>query len=475
VYGGDVRDGLTILTDRLFDGAAIRHEPLEVQVRAGIIERVAPLGGGSRPAGPVLDARGALLLPGLINTHVHVARGGMFEPQEPIGVRQVVKNLRGALAAGVTTIGDMGCAAELIGALRAHVAASPSSGPSILASGPLITSSRGYPLDWMPPLLRRMGVVLGCGDERAARRAVARVAAAGMDHIKIAVMHRSYGYRPLDALTEPVALAVVAEAHRLGLRVLAHAHGVDDYRVALAAGVDALMHSSFEPLDEGMVARVRDAGVPVCPTLWVFESACLGAELRWDRDPRYVRHVTPPIARSWRRFAEAWAASGEMVPDGIAGGAPKERAREAIRVAAANLRLLRDAGVPIAFGNDAAYGFSLLARPADELGAMQRAGMSAVECLRAATKTAAELLARPDRGAIAPGKRADLIVVDAAAEHDVTAIEQVRAVVVGGRIVDTSGTPGALAAARTTLAFAGGLVQTAAAGAVYLARGDERR
>ena len=112
-----------------------------------------------------------------------------------------------------------------------------------------------------------------------------------MDHVKLAVMHQSYSDKPLPAVTEPVARAVVDEAHRSGLRVLAHAHSVADYRVALAAGVDALMHSSFEPLDADTVALVRDAGIPVCPTLWVFESVCLGSEMRFDREPRYTRHV----------------------------------------------------------------------------------------------------------------------------------------------------------------------------------------
>jgi hypothetical protein len=164
----------------------------------------------------------------------------------------------------------------------------------------------------MPALFARLGLAKVCSDEHAGAAAVQSVAAAGMDHVKLVVMHQSYGNRPLPAVTAPVARAIVAEAHRLGLRVLAHAHGVADYDVALGAGVDALMHSSFEPLDDVLVARVRDAGVPVGPTLWVFESVCLGAEMRFDREPRFLRHVAPYIQRSWRRFAEAYAESGEV-------------------------------------------------------------------------------------------------------------------------------------------------------------------
>ena len=134
----------------------------------------------------------------------------------------------------------------------------------------------------------------------------------------------------------------------------------------------------------------------------------------------------------------------------------KARAKEGVRVASANLTLLRDAGVPIAFGNDASYGFSLVARPVDELAAMQRAGMDAGACLRAATTGAARLLGCDDRGALVEGKRADLLVVDRRAREDVAALEApVEVVVAGERLGRGRGS-----AWGTGLAFAGGLLGT---------------
>ena len=448
--------------DRLFDGERFLPGPVDVHVEGGVIARMGPPSPGSPPAGVVVDARGSLVMPGLVNAHVHMARGGTFEPNERISLESVVRNLRGTLAAGVTTVGDMGSTAGMMRALRAHTARSPHAGPALVAAGPIVTAPGGYPLDWLPPIFVRLGVALPCADERAGAQAVERIAAGGMDHVKIAVMHRSYADRPLPALEVGVARAVVGEAHRLGLRVLAHAHGLDDYAVALGAGVDALMHSSFDPLDAEMVARVRDAGVPVVPTLWVFESACLGAEQRWDRDPGLRRHVAPYVRASWSRYADAYAASGEVLPDGIAGGLPKARIAGAVRAAAANLVLLADAGVPIAFGNDASYGFSLVGRPTHELAAMQRAGLPAEACLRAATSRSAALLGRTDRGVLAPGKRADILVVDPAAETDVSALERIRTVIAGGEVVDPATAWSAAGVARTGAAFARGLAGTVA-------------
>jgi imidazolonepropionase-like amidohydrolase len=312
----------------------------------------------------------------------------------------------------------------------------------------------------MPPLFVRLGLALPIGDERAAAGAVERVARAGMDVVKLAVMKTSYSDRPLPAVSEPVARAVVEHAHRSGLRALAHAHTNDDYRVALSAGVDALMHSSFEPLDEQTVAQVRDAGVTVCPTLWVFESVCLGSEMRLDREPRYGQHVAGYVRRSWGRFADAYAASGDVVPTGIATGVTKARSREAVRTAAANLQLLRDAGVPIAFGNDASYGFSLVARPVDELVAMQRAGMDAEAVLRAATSEAARVLGCPDRGSLVAGQRADLLVVDRKVRSDVAALDPVRTVLAAGQLVGST----EASTLATSWAFTKGLAATLAGG-----------
>ncbi|MCC7534848.1 MAG: amidohydrolase family protein [Deltaproteobacteria bacterium] len=446
----------TLLADLVFDGTRLSRGLRRIAIEHGTVVAIDPLDGADalRDGAPSIDARGLLVVPGLVNAHVHVARGGAFEAQEPPLPLQAVRNLAGALSAGTTTIADLGCPPRMIGRLREATRAPSTAGPDIVAAGPVVTAPGGYPLDWMPAWVARLGAAIACGGEREAGRAIETIAEAGMDLVKLAIMHRGYHDRPLRALDVPTTAALVAHAHRSGLRIVAHAHSNDDYRVALAAGVDALMHSSFEPLDDELVGRVKDAGVPVCPTLWVFESICAldDGEPPWER---YRAHVGRTVHRSLRRFAEAFRAS-TVVPDGPAAGLPKTRVREAIRTAAANLALLHDAGVPIVFGNDAAYGFSLVARPVDELAAMHRAGLSVEACLQAATRNASRALGLHDRGEIAVGKRADLVAFPARAEHDVHALGHPEWVMKAGRLVDgRDGSPIALA-----LAYGRGLIAT---------------
>ena len=455
----------TLLADCVFDGRRFVRGLTRIELADGFIREVrqcqdAELDSG-RSRHDLVDVRGHCVLPGLINSHVHISRGGMFGLLEPVSARQVAMNLRATLASGVTTIGDMGCSAPFVRALRELTDQSASAGPGISCAGPVLTAPDGYPLDWLPGIYAKLGVALTCGSDKTARQAVQRVAEAGMNHVKLAVMHRSYADQPLPAIELPVAQALVDEAHQLGLRVLAHAHSVADYRLASDAGVDALMHSSFDPLDDDTVARVRDSGVPVCPTLWVFEAVGLGATACWHRDPRYNAAVTGAVRRQWRRFCEAWASSADVVPPGIAGGLLKTRAVEAVRTASANLALLRDAGVPISFGNDAAYGFCVHARPFDEMYAMQRSGMAISDCLSSATAEAAWLLGLDDRGTLEAGKRADLLVVADNLDTDLSALEHATLVVRGGQIIgEPSWLSRSATLARTTAAVAKGLAAT---------------
>jgi imidazolonepropionase-like amidohydrolase len=431
-------DELTLIARRVFDGRVLREGRFCLEARNGMITGLRRLGENDPLPARARDFGDATLMPGIIDAHCHAARAGQFEPHEPPSFAAIGHNLRAALDAGVTTAGDMGSALHLISELRHFLEDEPNAGPALRTAGPILTVPLGYPLDWMSPLHRWLGVAVACSDERDARRAVEKIAHSGMDHVKICIMHRAYDLHPLPVFSKKLAAAVVDEAHALGLRVLAHAHWNADYRVALAAGVDALMHSSFDPLDEELVQRVRDSGVSVCPTLWVFHSACLGAELGLAEDPERAQAVLPRVRRSWKRFVDAYHASGDVMPPGIGGGLPKEAARRGVRNAVANLKLLREAGVPVAYGSDGPYGFSVVGRPVDELRCLRDAGLTELEVLRAATSGAARLLGSTDRGLLAEGKRADIIVAPGDPSADLTNLTRLVAVFRSGRRVDGS-------------------------------------
>lgn len=179
---------MRVAADHWFDGERFRREPVLVEVHGERIDHLTPLAAGGVSVPIDLDARGRLLLPGLIDAHAHIARAGFFEADEPpLHVAQIVRNFQGALRAGVTTVADMGCTVPMLSALRRLTDDDPLAGPRFLGAGPVVTATEGYPFTWISPLWRHAEAALAVDDERTAARAVGRTVAAGMDHMKVAL------------------------------------------------------------------------------------------------------------------------------------------------------------------------------------------------------------------------------------------------------------------------------------------------
>ena len=384
-----------IVDARIFDGTAMIPKGTVV-VRNGRIAAVGP--DVPPPAGAtVIDGAGATLLPGFIDSHTHVFG------EEP---------LRRALAFGVTTELDMFSAPPLVASLREEQKKTGApQRADVLSAGILATAPGGHGTQFgmqIPTLTR---------PEEAQAWVDARIAE-GSDYIKI-VSEDGAAYRlELPGLDDATIAAVIKAAHHRGKAAVVHVSTQDRARAAIEAGADGLVHIFADRAPEpGFARRVAARGAFVVPTLTVVESTTGVAGGRsLPEDARLAPWLTSDEVTNLRRSFPARA------------GAPTrmEHALEAVRQ-------LKAAGVPLLAGSDApnpgtAHGASVHR----ELELLVQAGLSPVEALAAATSVPAKAFKLDDRGRIAPGLRADLILVKGDPGRDVTATRDILRVWKGG-------------------------------------------
>lgn len=354
---------------RVFDGTGLT-EPRSVALDDGLITETAP------PDARTVDGDGGVLLPGLIDTHVHV---------------ETIAELEASVRWGVTTALDMATPhPDKTLPLRhtAGVADLFSAGYPAVAPGATAITKMGYP--------EQIGVV----EPAAADRFVAARVHDGVDYLKIIVEDpRQPGTR---ALSPQTVTALVDAAHHHGIKAVAHVTTDTTYRIALDAGADVVTHV---PMQSVLSGGLRRAGLTASPTLVMMHGICERLNRR-----RLVRilsalHIMPRL-----EYANA---------------------RDSVR-------RLHEAGVPIMAGSDAnadpttpfspPHGESLHT----ELELLVDAGLTPVEALRAATGRAAEVFGLADRGAVEPGRRADLLLVDGDPTADIRATRRITGVWVGG-------------------------------------------
>lgn len=375
ILAGSLFDGVsgTLLTDPVLivDGPTI----------VAVERAVAP-----PPDAHVVNLAGATLLPGLIDTHVHLAFDASADPVATLAERDDSAALaamsaagRAALRGGVTTVRDLGDRDYLSLGLRGAADL-----PTIVAAGPPITTPAGH-------------CHFLCGGTEptpeAMRAAVRERADRGIDVIKVMASGGTMtpGTRQeISQFTAELLRALVDEAHRLCLPVTAHAHGTAAIREALDAGVDGMEHVSFwsaDGIDDpgDLVGRIVDSHVAVGITAGVVP------------------------------------APGAAPPPAIAMRLPRM---------ITNTRRLYEAGAHIILGTDAGVGPT---KPHDVLRyALTQTGQLAMEpvaALRLATSTAAAVCGLADRkGRLAPGFDADVLAVDGNPLADVAALHRIRAV-----------------------------------------------
>lgn len=362
---------------------------------------------GDASQGRVVDLRQAFVLPGLIDSHVHLTSqqnpNGRLEEVTLSDADQAMAGARYArrtLMAGFTTVADLGATNEAIFALRNAVRQGDVPGPRILASGSSVSIHGGHGdvNGYREDVVHLLSSESICSGPEDCMRAVRTQVRAGADIIKITatggvLSNTAAGLA--QQFSDPELAAIVDSAHRMGRQVTAHAHGVDGINAFLRAGGDSIEHGTY--LDDDSIRLFKQRGAWLVPTL-----------LAGD----FVARV----------------ASG---PDNFFTPAQTAKALEAGPKMLDMARRAHAGGVKIAFGTDS--GVSAHGDNAQEFALLVRAGLTPLEAVQAATIGAAEhLRIASEAGRIAPGMPADIVAVAGDPLTDVTELERMRFVMKGG-------------------------------------------
>src|SRR5512135_863145 len=422
----------------LVDGTGAPAVPnAVVVVRDGRIACAGPASACRVPEGvAATDARGSWIVPGLVDAHVHFSQTGWADGRPDAfdvraahpydGTERDLRThpgrfFRSYVCSGVTSVFDVGGYPWTLD-LPAR-AEDDSLAPRVSAAGPLLSTVD----HWVTLPGERQFLFLK--DAAAAREDVRYLASRGAKAVKVWYLVRPD--LPVTATT-PAVLAAGDEAKKLGLPLIVHATGLAEAKVALKAGAKLLVHSVADvPVDDEFLALAKANGTVVCPTLTVLDGYVAVAKGFSAHAPVAFDDPNGCVDPSTK---EKMAETAHLQPAKAVDLARFEkRASSTDAVAAANLKRMRDAGIPIAMGTDAGnpgtlHGPSVYA----EMEAMQSAGMTPMEVLVASTKGGAQAMGRDDVGTLQKGKRADFILVGADPLLDVANLRKLNAVVRGG-------------------------------------------
>ena len=390
----DTTDAFAIRDVRLFDGQEV-IEMATVIIGNGTIQAVGTDVDIPEDA-EVLDGTGKTLLPGLIDSHTHVFGNALAD----------------ALRFGVTTEIDMFSDHVLAAEIRQRQAGdSKLDEANLVSAGTLVTAPGGHGTQYAP------GIPTLDSPTDAAAFVEDRVAE-GSDFIKIIYEDGSLWGVEWDTHDRETLAAIIEAAHAHDKLAVVHVSTLERARDALEMGADGLVHIFADQApDQEFVEMAAASGAFVTPTLTVISSAAGsmdGGEL--GADPRFADLLTPDQMRTLYQ--------------------PFPNSSADYDVAQAAVRALYEAGVPILAGSDTpnpgtAHGISIH----HELELLVEAGLTPTEALAAATSAPADAYGLDDRGRIAPGKRADLLLVEGNPTQDITATRDIATLWKDGREV----------------------------------------
>jgi len=361
----------------------------------------------AQPGDTVIDLGGMTVLPGLIDVHTHLTMNTDFDPYHELTSTDAkeaingVVNAKTTLMAGFTSVRNVGAGGYTDVDLRDAVNSGQVPGPHMLVSGPAMGITGGHCDENLLPIQYHVigdGVADGIAEVQHKVRQNIKY---GADLIKICATGGvlSKGDDPqASQYTLEEMQAIVADAHRLGRKVAAHAHGAQGILWATEAGVDSIEHGSY--IDDASIAAMKQRGTYLVPTLYL----------------------------------EDW-----MLEKGNLPAFYHQKMVDVSAVAKGNIKRAMQAGVKIALGTDAAvYPHGLNAHELDVY--VNQLGMAPLAALQAATVNAADLMGWSAKtGSLEAGKWADIIAVDTNPLDDVRVLQNVKFVMKAGVVYKGQG------------------------------------
>ena len=423
---------LTLAQTVLLEGARIipgddapAIESGALLVEGGTITRIGRKGEIAPPAGAMrIDLDGKTVMPTIVSAHVHPGfQKGLTYSVENFTRETILDDLNRALYFGISVVMSQGIEkGDVMYQIRADQAAGRLGGARLMLAGRGIGAPNAG-----PGAAAYAGIAYEITTEDQARSAVLELAARKVDAIKIWVDDRG-GRAP----SLPIALSriVIDEGHRLGFKVSAHVFYHKDAIELAAAGVDNFAHLVRDmEMSDALIATMIAKGIYVMPNIGAPERATHTTIPAWFEEPYLaglLRDTVPAdvIARIRKSFTNRDAATAT-------------RNRQNYAILQKSVAKLAAAGARIILGSDTGledhpFGFA----EQKELQMMAEAGMTPTQVIVAATSRSAEFLGLSDRGAIAPGKRADLLVLDANPLDDIRNTRRIAGMYLAGKEVD---------------------------------------
>jgi imidazolonepropionase-like amidohydrolase len=393
---------------RVVDGTGSPARAATVVIRGSRIESVGA--DAAPPAGArVIDAAGQTLIPGLFDLHTHLTASAANGVSGDWG-----KNLKAYLACGITTVNDYSTSAEMIAPMHRLLDTGAVAGPRVnMAIRLSVPGGHGTEAGWGDFMTYQVDT------PEQAHAQMKNVLAYKPDVIKVFNDGWRYGAAPdLASMNVETLAAIVEDAHAAGIKVFTHTVTLAGARIAARAGVDVLVHGIGDaPVDADLIGLLKSKGTFYVSTLAVYESHQLS-----HLSERVLSLLDPPS----RQAIAASAGATPVQP----GQARQQRWQNLL----SNVHHLYDAGVPVAAGTDAGmagtfHGFAGL----HELELLVEAGLTPLQAIAAGTTVSARAIGvASQRGAIAPGQAADLVLIDGRPDEQIADIEKTRRVFMNG-------------------------------------------